>query len=104
MIDWTKLPIQPPAPLPATATDAQKAEWRELHRISATYAQAHAQNELAEATDRYTAKAGSRTRADVVLMLLDRLKVDAHGTNGAAIGLVEELADDLIRAVPGIVG
>ena len=103
MIDWTTIPIAAPAPLAESATEADRAVWRDLHRIRATYAQAVAQQNLAEATDRYTVRAGKRTRADIVLMLLERLTVDPNGTNGAAVGKIEELADDLIRQVPGIV-
>lgn len=47
-IDYSALPLQPPAPLPAGATDAQRAEWRDLHRIAASYAQGAAQQATAK--------------------------------------------------------
>lgn len=40
MIDYSTLPIQPPAPLPEGATDAQRAAWLDQHRVCAMYAQA----------------------------------------------------------------
>ena len=49
-VNYTTLPLQPPPPLAPGATDAQRAEWRDLHRIVASYAHAAAQQATAEAT------------------------------------------------------
>lgn len=51
-IDYTKLPIQPPAPLPDNATDAQRAAWLDQHRVCASYAIAAAQQATAESISR----------------------------------------------------
>lgn len=48
-IDYATLPIQPPAPLPDNATDAQRAAWLDQHRICASYANAESQQATAEA-------------------------------------------------------
>ena len=47
-IDYSTLPIQPPAPLPEGATDAQRAAWLDQHRICASYAHGAAQQATAE--------------------------------------------------------
>lgn len=48
-VDYTSLPIQPPAPLPENATDAQRASWLDQHRVCASYAHAASQQATAEA-------------------------------------------------------
>lgn len=48
-IDYNALPIQPPAPLPDNATDAQRAAWLDQHRICASYAHGAAQQATADA-------------------------------------------------------
>ncbi|MGL4494249.1 MAG: hypothetical protein ACRCYS_14925 [Beijerinckiaceae bacterium] len=48
-MDYSKLPIQPPAPLAPEATAADRAAWLDQHRICALYAQAEAQNRTADA-------------------------------------------------------
>ena len=47
-MDLTTLPLQPPAPLPTTATDAQRAAWVSQWQVVAMLAQAQATTELAE--------------------------------------------------------
>lgn len=49
-VNYTTLPLQPPPPLAQGATEAQRAEWRDLHRIVSGYAIAAAQQATAEAT------------------------------------------------------
>lgn len=53
-IDYSALPIQPPAPLPTSATDAQRAAWLDQHRVCANYAIAEAQQATAEAIAKAT--------------------------------------------------
>lgn len=84
-IDYSALPIQPPAPLPAGATDAQRAEWRDLHRIVATYAHAAAQQATAEAMDR--------------AVVSQQAMADAIAASGGSDGLSQEFVLELIRAI-----
>ncbi len=50
-MDMTTLPIQPPAALPAQATDAQRAQWLDQWRVVAMFAQVVATERLAASNE-----------------------------------------------------
>lgn len=85
-IDYSTLPLQPPAPLPENATDAQRASWLDQHRICASYAHGAAQQATAEAMN---------NAADAQRALIEAM--NARRTT-------QELVWDLFKAHPHVTG
>jgi len=110
-VNYTTLPLQPPPPLAPGATDAQRAEWRDLHRIVASYAIAAAQHATAQATLANTeaqkalaqaiaAPTPTPTRAELVF---DLLKTRPHNNTllNSADGIVAAFVARFPNAVEG---
>lgn len=115
-IDYTALPLQPPAPLPEGATDAQRQQWLDQHRICAMYAQAEASSDAAIA-QRETAASNARmaaaadglnaprrySRADIALTLAQHMPQTTGMTAQGVAELVARQVDALVAKFPGLI-
>lgn len=91
-IDYAALPIQPPAPLPDNATDAQRAAWLDQHRICASYAHGAAQQATADAMN---------NAADAQRALIDAMNAPRKFDRvEVAMRVAESLAESILTPDP----